>query len=103
MQPFIWSGFQVSPRYTYQLELRRSEDDLFAGMDKGTRNLIRRAEKDELSAQVANVSARQFELVSETFKRKGIKVDHQILERMMTQKEASELGFAVEVRQGNDV
>lgn len=103
MQPFIWQGFQVSPRYTYQLRTDRSEEELMAGLDKGTRNLVRRAEKDGLSARVAEVEERHFELVSNTFSRKGIKVDRDALKTLMTNKEAVHSAFAIEVLQEDNI
>ena len=38
VQPLVWAGFQASPKYTYQIDLTRGEDDLLAAMDSKRRN-----------------------------------------------------------------
>lgn len=43
-QEFYWSDFDVSPRYTYRLDLTRSEDEILSAMDPKTRNAIKTAE-----------------------------------------------------------
>jgi hypothetical protein len=43
-QEFYWSDFDVSPRYTYRLDLTRSEDEILSAMDPKTRNAIKAAE-----------------------------------------------------------
>lgn len=48
LQAFYWKKYKVTTRYTYQIDLSASEDDLFQRMDSKLRNVIRKAEKDEL-------------------------------------------------------
>jgi hypothetical protein len=48
LQAFYWKKFKITTRYTYQIDLSASEDDLFQRMDSKLRNVIRKAEKDEL-------------------------------------------------------
>ncbi len=49
LQAFYWKKYKLTTRYTYQMDLSRSEDDLFQSMDSKLRNVIRKAEKDELA------------------------------------------------------
>lgn len=48
-QPFTWNKQQVSVRYTYQLDLSKSEEELLAQMDGKLRNMINKSEREELS------------------------------------------------------
>lgn len=45
MQPLIWQGFQVSPKYTYELSLDRSPEQLMGAMSSGRRGDIKSALK----------------------------------------------------------
>ena len=44
-QPFYWAGFKQTTRYTYQLNLKNS-DNLFAQFNQNTQRNIRKAEKN---------------------------------------------------------
>jgi len=47
-QPFTWNGQRVSVRYTYQLSLEPSAEELLAKMDGKLRNMINKAERDQV-------------------------------------------------------
>lgn len=53
--PFHWANLEVSPRFTYQVDLpSKSNDDLFAQMGESTRRAIRKAEAQELTHEISN-------------------------------------------------
>src|SRR6185436_18834911 len=48
MQPMIWKGLETEVRYTYRLDLLQSIPELLSHMDGKTRNMITRAQKENL-------------------------------------------------------
>jgi CelD/BcsL family acetyltransferase involved in cellulose biosynthesis len=42
---FSWNGYDVTPRFTYVVDLRQTPDDLIAGFRKDARQSIRKAER----------------------------------------------------------
>lgn len=53
--PFHWMGCNLRTRYTYRLDVGRTEEEVFAGLKKKKKHLIRRAEKEfELSVAKDN-------------------------------------------------
>src|SRR5438128_1704909 len=44
--PFIWQGFKISPRYTYQINLERNLDEIWFHIAENARRDIRKAEKN---------------------------------------------------------
>lgn len=46
-QPFIWDNFEVSPRYTYLLDLSRSKEELKNNFGKGLKHSIKKMENTE--------------------------------------------------------
>lgn len=47
-QAFLWKGYQSVNRYTYLLDLSKSEDELLANLSSEKRKSISKAQKDEL-------------------------------------------------------
>lgn len=45
VQPFVWKGFELTPKTTYQLDLSVDETSLWEGLDSKRRNQIRKAEQ----------------------------------------------------------
>ena len=45
MQPFQWLGFKVNPKYTYLLNLTKSEDQLLSSMSPERRTNLKKAQK----------------------------------------------------------
>jgi len=70
MQPFIWEGFEVSPMYTYLLDVSDPEQTL-KEMNADTRNSIKKAQNDGLSVVVTDSIDEIIELVKKTFMRQG--------------------------------
>ena len=46
-RPFIWNGFDPTPRYTYEVDLSPDEDDLFMSFSSDVRKNVRKAEDFE--------------------------------------------------------
>lgn len=44
--PFFWSGYSISPRYTNQVDLRQTTEELWANISEKARGHIRKSEKD---------------------------------------------------------
>jgi len=42
-RPFLWNDFEVTPRYTYVVDLERDPDDLFAAFSSDARSNVRSA------------------------------------------------------------
>lgn len=47
VQPFIWSEYQVNPRFTYRIDLSKTEEELKGEMSPDMRNLIRKSDAEE--------------------------------------------------------
>jgi hypothetical protein len=50
-RPFDWNDFEVTPRYTYVVDLDRDEDDLFAAFSSDARQNVRAA--DDAAVEVS--------------------------------------------------
>lgn len=48
MRPFVWAGYDVSPHYTYKIDLSQGEGAVWENMSKNLRKNIRRAQKNGL-------------------------------------------------------
>lgn len=75
LMPFRLHGIHIEVRYTYLLELDRSECELWKGLDGARRRNLRRAQKDGLKVRVASVEdvPIMLSLIQQTFQRQGIK------------------------------
>lgn len=47
--PFFWQGYSVSNRYSNQIDLRKTKEELWSGISEKTRSHIRKSEKDGLT------------------------------------------------------
>ena len=45
-RPFIWNGFDATPRFTYVVDVGRDTDDLFMSFSSDVRSNVRRARED---------------------------------------------------------
>lgn len=79
MQPYIWSGFEVSPKYTYQLDLSQNENSLLAAMSPERRKNITKSIKDGLAVKVSLVCEKSQQLIEKTFTNQGLWFDKQVL------------------------
>jgi hypothetical protein len=82
MQEFIWKGYSVEPRYTYQLDLNESEEGLLAKMSSERRKNIRKAEKDGISVQRMDDLEVAKKLILNTYSRQNINGNNQVIEKL---------------------
>lgn len=84
MQSFIWEGYSVEPRYTYQLNLAKPEEELLAGMSPERRKNIRKAQKDGINIQKENDYSAAKELIEATYKNQGLSIDKNVFDAIFT-------------------
>jgi lipid II:glycine glycyltransferase (peptidoglycan interpeptide bridge formation enzyme) len=84
MQSFIWSGFEVSPKYTYQIDLTQDEDDILAKMSPERRKNIKKAKKDTVLAQFSLKNKDSQKLIKNTFIQQKMHYDQNILNAIFT-------------------
>lgn len=78
LQEFYWSDFDVSPRYTYRLDITQPEEGILASMDPKTRNAIKAAEA--AGVEVSELPVSEIEgNVSSILKEKEAKVRFDLL------------------------
>lgn len=51
MLPFLWAGFTVSPRYTYELELAHGYDKVVAGFTSSVKSDLKRVVREEITCE----------------------------------------------------
>ncbi len=71
VRPFAWSDYEVTPRYTYLVDLDRDEEDLFMAFSSDARKNVRKCREadcavrvggtDDVARTVANVNDRYAE------------------------------------------
>tara|TARA_B110000240_G_scaffold196022_1_gene246972 strand:+ start:2465 stop:3430 length:966 start_codon:yes stop_codon:yes gene_type:complete len=84
MQEFIWKGYSVQPRYTYQLNLSESKEDLLVKMSSERRKNIKKAEKDGIIARKETSFEKAKELIYGTYSKQNIKVNTQVLDSVFS-------------------
>lgn len=67
--PFVWRDYKVVTRYTYRLDLSKSEEEFLKNMSGDTRNMIRKADKDGLRCERVTDMTDVISLMSKTFAR----------------------------------
>jgi lipid II:glycine glycyltransferase (peptidoglycan interpeptide bridge formation enzyme) len=108
-QPLIWKGITVKVKYTYLLDLKASQEEMFQAMDSKLRNKLSKDFSDFQLDQNRNGSD-AFQLFSATMKRSNVKIDEPILQNLMQssalnftfiRKESKAIGMALFAGQGN--
>jgi CelD/BcsL family acetyltransferase involved in cellulose biosynthesis len=61
-RPFVWNGFDPTPRYTYTVDLARDPEELFMSFSSDLRRNVRTAE-DEFDAEVREGDAADVERI----------------------------------------
>lgn len=84
-QPLYWSDFNITPKYTYQLDLNLTEEELFANMSSERRKNIRKAKKDGIKSVLEIKSKNAEKLIKSTFKDQQLKVDYKVLSNILNQ------------------
>ena len=74
VQKFVWEGFKVTPKYTYQVNLQQSTSALFDHFSSSHRNHINKAAKDGVTWNIHHDPKSMESLVRTTFTRKKQKL-----------------------------
>lgn len=94
MQSFQWSGLQVSPKYTYQLNLANTEEDLLSSMSSERRKNITKSKKEGLVLKDSLGCAKSQQLIEQTFTKQGLWYDKKVLENVFAKFNTSESAIA---------
>lgn len=104
LQPLVWAGWQVSPTYTYLLDLGLGEDALWERLSSDRRKAVRKAWKDGVTVHETDDPERVLALVQRTFERQGKGYDRDAVRRVLHGFLAPGRGFArVAARMGRDL
>lgn len=79
MQSFIWDGFEVSPKYTYQIDLTQTEEEILAKMSSERRKNIKKAQKEDILTQFSLKNKSSEELIENTFVKQNLRYDKEVL------------------------
>jgi len=93
-QPFIWNSFNVTPNYTYIIDLKLSEPEVWELMESEKKATIRKAEKDGVEVRLETDLKVVYELVLMTFSRQYKKVDKEALKKILFEFANSNNSFA---------
>jgi lipid II:glycine glycyltransferase (peptidoglycan interpeptide bridge formation enzyme) len=96
-QPLIWKGITVKVKYTYVLDLKASQEELFQAMDAKLRNKLSKDFSDFQLDQNRN-EGDAFQLFAATMKRSNVKIDEHILQNLM---QSNALNFTF-IRKGDN-
>ncbi len=94
VQPFIWRGFNVSLKYTYQLDLKNNPEQLLAEFSPERRKNITKAEKDQIEVKKSENPTLVAELVVQSIQRKEAPVDQVLLKKIIFELLGTELAYA---------
>ena len=84
MQEFIWKGYSVEPRYTYQLDLKESEEGLLAKMSSERRKNIRKAEKDGVFVERVKNTEIAKKLIINTYFQQNLTVNNAVIDKLFS-------------------
>ena len=82
-QVFQWNKWRVKVNYTYQLNLMKSEKELFEGLSSEKRKSIRKSEKDGVLIKQENNYSIVKDLVLKTFQRQNKNINKKYLEKIL--------------------
>ncbi|MBI5102983.1 MAG: GNAT family N-acetyltransferase [Nitrospirae bacterium] len=83
MQPFIWKGFKVSPRYTYILDLSITNDDMWKRLSHERRKNIVKGAKDGLVVKIIHDFTIIKDLVLKTYSRQSKEANEFYLNKIL--------------------
>lgn len=77
VRPFLWNGFDVTPSYTYIVDLERESDALLASFSSDARRSIRRSEELDIDIEVGGPSVIEplNDLIRSRLEEKGVRYD----------------------------
>ena len=83
LQPFVWSGYKVSPKYTYQINLNQNLDAIRSQLSSSHRNHYNKAKKDGVKWEISHEPEKMEQLVTYTLKRKRQKFNKDYLRNIL--------------------
>lgn len=101
VQQFYWNDFDVSPRYTYRVNLASDREELLAAMDAKTRNAIKVAENSDIVVEAAK-GAEILPVVVDILKGNQAKVSFDLVERIIS-KGKSENCIMMSAKEGEHI
>lgn len=104
MQAFIWKNFKVVPNYTYQINLEKSIEEIYAAFDSKNRNTIAKARKQDLTLQVNSLNNEQlFSFFSQSLEQTGANVYKKELRSVFEATNGTASAFSFAALSGNTV
>jgi len=73
VQNFVWAGFEVSPKFTYQIDLNKTLEEIQQQYSSGHRNHFKKAMKDKVEWKIEHHPDQMEMMVKNTFTRKNQK------------------------------
>lgn len=83
MQEFIWKKFNVSPKYTYELDLNKTEDELFQSMSTERRKNINKAQENGIIAKLVTNKEEVKQLIVGNFSKRNVNFNRLILDKIL--------------------
>jgi hypothetical protein len=83
MQPFIWDKFKVVPYFTYWIDLKNTEEEISSRISPKLRNNIKKAGVDGVSVRQVTDYMVIEPILTETFRRQGVKIDEPRIRRIL--------------------
>jgi hypothetical protein len=90
--PFYWYGFRQTCRYSYVLNLLKTDDEIWANLSSSYRNKIRKVSKLNLSITTDLDPVDFFKLQVEVFKRQNLNVPMKLDDFLIWDKRLNDLG-----------
>lgn len=100
-QPFTWQGFDARWRYSYWLDLRESEEDLWSKLSGEKRKSMNKASKDNLHVELCEDRKRVTRLVKGTLQRNGALSNTTLMEDIIGEKTGRGHSFAFVASDGH--
>jgi lipid II:glycine glycyltransferase (peptidoglycan interpeptide bridge formation enzyme) len=100
-QPFTWNGFNAVPNYTYQSDLKLSEEQILEALSPKKRNAFKKAIKDGLEVKELKDLKILENLITQTFQRKNKSIDLQLIDKILFQYANADNSFSFCTYQNN--
>lgn len=82
-QPFIWNKHKVTSQFTYQLDLRKSKEELFQNLSAERRKNITKAMNENLIIKETEPNKEMLSMILGTFERQNIEVENSLIEKIV--------------------
>jgi Acetyltransferase (GNAT) domain len=94
MQPFIWAKYNVQPKYTYHLDLLKSESELLEELTVERRGNITSANKKGLKCEITFDYGITKDLILKTVESQKVKIDKKLLDKIFLDFSNAENSFS---------